>query len=748
GREMGDDGLDGRGDRPFVVEAGPARAPGPSRIQRVAIGLAALVLAGLTAWGLLVAPGPPPVPTGPPVAAASPTPTPGPTLALPHPDGEGLPSARVATEAEAFAALAVSGGWPQCPMWRPFSDGAVVDAAAVEAALRDVSSPAGMYTVRDSLGTDQRVWVGGGEDDAARGFGGSAVVRVGDLTGVGDVTWTSMPASGSWEAVRLDRVHLQDLGLDAWVARVRAVPAPYCNASFGGPPATVVEVPGDADPYPRFVSEAGWFVCRTWQRFDDAPAPTAADVDAAADHAGIGDGPAWLAVPVHTATAELSLPVWVGDDPSRAGTVHGSRLVVLGTGTSRRAWMAVGIEGVGAMAVAFDVVTTPGGRTAWLPTGTAAGVVGRCEPAGTGGEAPSPSLGPAPAAATLPVELLRGIPNASALLAQRLGWTDCRMATIEPYPLEIPLADVDAVATELGVESGMLRVSVPGATQPVPVFLGTDLVELARIEQVPVVAIDGRPVAWLADETRAREWRASVTPAGRTVWAATGAGAWPDGGCAPPPDATPGITGFRSLTCWTDRAHCLEAIAAARRLAPEAFGPGVDVAAGLASTCPMGVSCPWSGPDDPVTVTVTPEAWHDLGELRVFTTGLRRLSGVALETAAEAAPPATLGLASRPAIALPESTAPAGAACDGASIRGTLRGSPWDPRVAWVDEVPVRWPAGLTAMFVPDLRLYAADGSLVAGAGNELLLVGSAAGAPGTDGFDACQVVSPRTAEP
>ncbi len=134
------------------------------------------------------------------------------------------------------------------------------------------------------------------------------------------------------------------------------------------------------------------------------------------------------------------------------------------------------------------------------------------------------------------------------------------MATLEPYPVAVPGALIDSVAEGLGVEAGMLQLTVEGATQPVPVYVGTDIVELARIEQMPVVAVDGRPVIWLADETITREWQSMITPQGRTAWVATGAAAWPDGGCAPPPDAAPGITGFRSLTCWTDRDRCLEAI--------------------------------------------------------------------------------------------------------------------------------------------------------------------------------------------
>ncbi|HEY3334514.1 MAG TPA: hypothetical protein VGK16_04685 [Candidatus Limnocylindrales bacterium] len=741
---MGDGGHDDREDRAYVVEAQRARLTGPSRGLLATIVIAVAGVVSLSAWGMLVAPGPGPVPTTSPVAVVSstrPPVPPGPTLALPSADGEGLPSASAANEADAFAALAVSGGWPACPMWRPFSDGFALDAAAIEAALRDVPGPAGMYRVRDAGGAEQRVWVGGTEDDAARGFGGSAIVRV------GDAAWTIVPANGRWAAVRVDRVPLRILGADAWTARVTAVPATYCGVSFGGPPPVVVEVPGSADPYARLVVEAGWFVCRTWQRLDDGAGPTAADVDAAAERARSADGPAWLTVTVHGPGADRQLPVWVGDDPAAAGTSHGTTLVVLNGARPHRAWMTASVDGH-PMAVAFDVVTTPAGRTAWLPTGSEAGIVGDCTPApgspvgGAATPTPSQSTG-----VGSPIEILRGIPNASALLAQRLGWMGCRMATLEPYPLDVPGDLVDQVVASLGVESGPIGLTLDGATQPTLVFIGTDIVELARLEQVPVVAVDGRPVIWMADETRAREWRASITPAGRTFWVATGAAAWPDGGCVPPPDATPGITGFRSLTCWTDRDRCLKAIEAARTFAPEAFGPAADVAAGLASTCPAGVACPWTGPDDPVTVTVAPDHWRALGELRLFTTGLRRLSGVAVEHAADAASPETLALASRPSIALPESTAVTGT-CGPGSLRGALHASPWDPRIAWVGQTPVTWPAGSLALFVPDLRLFAPDGTLVGGPGDEVLLAGAAEGPGAADTFDACEVVSARTAEP
>ena len=113
---MGDDGRDGRDDRPYVVETERARQKAPSRAPLALIAVAIVGVAGLSAWGLIAAPGPPPAPTGPPrssAVAAFPSVAPGPTLSLPSSDGDGLPSSIAGTEVEAFAALAVSGGWPQ-----------------------------------------------------------------------------------------------------------------------------------------------------------------------------------------------------------------------------------------------------------------------------------------------------------------------------------------------------------------------------------------------------------------------------------------------------------------------------------------------------------------------------------------------------------------------------------------------------------------------------------------------------------
>ena len=433
-------------------------------------------------------------------------------------------------------------------------------------------------------------------------------------------------------------------------------------------------------------------------------------------------------VPADGGTGTREVRLLIDPDPAHAASQHGSRLVVLGTGEPRRAWMTASIEGQ-PMAVSFDVVLTPAGRTAWVPTGGFAGVVGDC-PAAAAAE-PRASAGlPLPADDLPTIELLRGERTASALLRERLEWSGCRMLALEAYGLHLPGAAIDRAAVEAGIDVGPLPIDGIGpGTEPVVVFLGDDVVDLARWAGVPVVALDGRPLAWLADETRADEWLPILTPAGRTAWMQTGAAAWPDGGCDPPPDATPAIDGVRSITCWTDRDRCLEAMELARAMAPDAFTPSTEVAAGLGPGCPPTARCAWTGPNDPVHVTAAPAGWAAADMVRVFGTGLRPLSGTSREVAASDVAPWMLALASRPGAALPvpdpvDEPAP-GTACAGEERRGILQGSPWDLRVAWVGTSDVTWPAGYAAVFAPALRLLGPDGSDVAGAGDEVRLTGA-----------------------
>ena len=225
-------------------------------------------------------------------------------------------------------------------------------------------------------------------------------------------------------------------------------------------------------------------------------------------------------VPAAGGTATREVRLLIDADPAGAASRHGSRLVVLGTGAPRRAWLTESIEDR-PLAVSFDVIQTPAGRTAWVPTGQFAGVVGDCPAAGEGEQAPATDL-PAGEPVDLPaVELLRGERTASALLRERLGWSGCRMQALDAYGLQIPGAAIDRAAADAGIELGPLPIDDIGTgSEPVVVFLGDDVVDLAHWAGTPVVALDGRPVAWLADQTRADEWQPVLTPAGRTAWVA------------------------------------------------------------------------------------------------------------------------------------------------------------------------------------------------------------------------------------
>ena len=746
GRDPGPDGRDGY----VVVPAGTGRR---DRRPLLALVIAVAMLGGLTVWGAIVAPArpvPPSAPAASPAVSGTSSPpvaiAPLSTLPLPVPDGDGLPSVDATTEDDAFAVLAVAGGWRQCPMWRALGGASTIRAEDAEAVLAGAAVVDGMHQATDAVGNPSRFWVGGSEDDAVRAFGGTAVVHV------DGVAWSAIPDGSGWQAVRLEPIVLRT-GLAAWQVAAHVYPAPYCLAdSVGGPDASVFEVPQDGDPLQRLIAQSGWTRCRMWQRVDQTAAPDADAIDAAADASGLGDASGWVttSVPAAGDAATREVRLLIDPEPADAASQHGSRLVVLGTGEPRRSWMTASIEGR-PLAVSFDVVQTPAGRTAWVPTGGFAGVVGDC-PGATAGEPRATADAPAASDGQSTIELLRGARTASALLRERLGWSGCRMLALEAYGLHIPGAAIDRAAADSEIDAGPLPVDGVGpGTEPVVVFLGDDVVDLARWADVPVVALDGRPLAWLADETRADEWLPILTSAGRTAWLQTGAAAWPDGGCEPPPDATPAIDGVRSVTCWTDRDRCLEAVETARAGAPDAFGPSTEVAAGLGPSCPPGLRCAWTGPNDQVFVTAASAGGSAADMVRVFGAGLRPLSGTAREVAASDVAPWMLALASRPGAALavpPQVDAPPpGTACAGEERRAILRGSPWDPRVAWVETAEVTWPVGYAAVFAPDLRLLGPDGEVVADAGDEVRLTGVVDGVEGGR-FTACAVERTTPGQP
>lgn len=221
------------------------------------------------------------------------------------------------------------------------------------------------------------------------------------------------------------------------------------------------------------------------------------------------------------------------------------------------------------------------------------------------------------------------------------------------------------------------------------------------------------------------------TPKGRTAWVITAdevtgrrCGPWPV------PDV---LWQQRAVTCaGMGERDCLQLTDEVRNAVPSIFSPGGDVAIVQRVCGLLDITCSVLAP----TAAAVPANWlGDTGQVRAVEIGGQTYSvlspGVAPELALD-----MLGL---PALALPIAPAskPGTTAC-GDALSGLLDGAPWDPRVAWVGNAPVRWPAGSTATFSPGLRLLVptGDGSLLFVPGAPIALTGHQDGATGS--FVAC----------
>jgi hypothetical protein len=336
------------------------------------------------------------------------------------------------------------------------------------------------------------------------------------------------------------------------------------------------------------------------------------------------------------------------------------------------------------------------------------------------------------------VELVRGGGDALPMLVEHFGWTGCRLTTSELSLEPPPLDRVDLAARAAGIREGWLEVLGDGRGDPFRMWLGDDLVTLARANNVAVVATDGTSTAWLADPAGASAWRAVVTPEGRTAWFAPGGMVSPDGPCPGTAVAPDTIDGVRSFTCWTDRARCLEAARNAIREAPDAFTPATEVAAGIGEWCEPGIRCPWIGPNMPVVVTAAPAGFSSSGDVRAFSAGWRRVSMPVREVPPDEVGPAVLAMASRPSLALPVAPSgdPGAVYCPASGVTGEVRGAPWDPRVAWIGLSTVRWPQGFTARFTPSIELVAPEGAVYR-EGDRVQASGFAGAEPV---FEACRI--------
>ncbi|OGO54543.1 MAG: hypothetical protein A2V85_10955 [Chloroflexi bacterium RBG_16_72_14] len=138
-----------------------------------------------------------------------------------------------------------------------------------------------------------------------------------------------------------------------------------------------------------------------------------------------------------------------------------------------------------------------------------------------------------------------------------------------------------------------------------------------------------------------------------------------------------------------------------------------------------------------VDIAAVPAGWTGLDDVRAFEVGDPLLMFVVRETTADRLPAHVLALVGRPSLRLPTfATAPT--VCLDARLGGTLHGSPWDERVAWIGTTAVRWPFGTTARFVPDLELVSPNGAVIAREGDSMVLGGGLTTEDGT--FGACSV--------
>ena len=318
----------------------------------------------------------------------------------------------------------------------------------------------------------------------------------------------------------------------------------------------------------------------------------------------------------------------------------------------------------------------------------------------------APSAAPAPLRTTQPtaspqvantILVLRGEADPAGAL---LALTGCPTGTRSiGYPLTpgIKGSDVDAIAAAAGRNTGWLFVP-PGIQASSRVWLGQDLVELGRAVGQPVVAASRTGEVWLGGRSGATRWVPVATPLGRTAWVMATEEFAATGSCGPWPVPTL-IDGQRSVTCADLGAPaCLEALARVRSDIPGFEYAGGDVAVTVARCAQRALGCT----DPPVVAIATPAGWPSTtAELRAATRA--PASRTFALTDQNLLPDSPLDVLARAALPLPAAIAsPATNACT-ETIEGMLLGSPWDPRVAWVQAEEVVWPQGTSAWFVPDI---------------------------------------------
>jgi hypothetical protein len=332
------------------------------------------------------------------------------------------------------------------------------------------------------------------------------------------------------------------------------------------------------------------------------------------------------------------------------------------------------------------------------------------------------------------VIVLRGVGDPAGVLGELTGCAGTNRVRSQASPA-VKGADVDAVVASSGRTSGWVFVP-PGIQAATKVWLGTDVVELAKAVGEHVVAIGTDGAVWLGGRAGATRWRPIETPAGRTAWEMTGDEVAGRGHCGiwlvPPL-----IPGQRSMTCLGIEVNaCLGLPPLTEGRTADILLPGADLIV-AAAPCDNPHRCPIT----PVTFVSVPPDWSGApGELRaaVPATATGRLSLIPSTLLPDFALEA-IGL---PALPLPTSRAATPPAPDCAeTITGPVRAAPWDPRVAWVGAQAVLWPYGTTVQFlrVPVLvvpGVPAVSFGATAVIGDTVLLTGHSDTRTGR--FDAC----------
>jgi hypothetical protein len=297
--------------------------------------------------------------------------------------------------------------------------------------------------------------------------------------------------------------------------------------------------------------------------------------------------------------------------------------------------------------------------------------------------------------ATRTVVVLRDVADPPDTLAALTGCEGSARHTGDPLIPAIQAAVVDSVAEAAGrTNDGWLFVP-PGIQASTRVWLGDDVVRLAQAVGEPVVAIGTRGEVWLGGPAGATRWFPIATPHGRTAWV-MGADEVVGTGACPPWTVPSSISGLRSLTCaGVLPPSCPNLLPL---VGPDATGVlqrGGDL---MIAVPPCMDSHKCFAP--PLTIVGTPAGWSGAtSEIRAV--GSNDSSGTLQPAPENRLPDYALDALGRPALPLPTGGEKAKLNTCSESLAGQLNAAPWDPRVAWVGDMPVVWPTGTVLRFLP-----------------------------------------------